>query len=476
MTKSANLSRRDFLKKTAKVGAAGFVVPYIISASALGLENKPGANSRIQLGLIGCNGMGTGNLNNCAKEPDVVVMAACDVWKKRSDAIVAKHKDTCKPHSDFREVLQRKDIDAVIIATPPHWHALVAIMACEAGKDLYLQKPMTMHLGESVAVKNAVKKHNRICQVGTQIHASPNYRRVVELVQSGYLGKIGTIRTFNVMNQGEQGIGHDPNTTVPEGLDWDFWCGPAPLRPYNSILATGSYHHPSFMDYSGGWTPGMAPHIIDLPVWALDLQYPIETTSAGGRFVIKDDGDAYDHHEVLWRYPKMTMTWMSSLTNSYGFDLHGRPEPMRRLGIYFHGVNGTMYANYGEHRIIPEGANFNEFIKPDVAARKQAKDYPNRIMYNCGELKPVSNTIPDSPGHEREWLNSIKSRQLPSCNPEYHCRVDIPIVLSLLSYKLGRTVRFDPKTLQIVGDKEAAKLAIPKYRSPWKFPKQYLNA
>ena len=475
MSESKKVTRRNFLKQTAKIGAAGMAFPYIIPASALGLEGKPGANSRIQIGLIGCNGMGTGNLHNCAQYPDVVITGACDVWKQRRDVIVNKYKDTCKPYADFREMLQQKDIDAVIIATPPHWHTLVAIAACEAGKDLYLQKPMTLHLGESLAVRNAVKKHNRICQVGTQIHSSTNYRRVVELIQAGYLGKIGCVRTFNVMNQDENGVGHDPDTTVPEGLDWDFWCGPAKSRPYNSLLAAGSYNHGSWMDYSGGWTPGMAPHIIDLPIWALELKYPTEVSCSGGRFIIKDDGDAYDSHEVLWRYPNMTMTWSTSLTNSYGFDFHERPEKKRRLGIYFHGVNGTMFAGYNEHRIVPEGPNLDPFIKPEVAARKQAKGYPNRILYNCSELKPVANPLEELEAHERNWLDCIKSRKQPSCNPDYHTYVDVPIVLSLLSYKLGRSIKFDPKTEKIVGDKEAAKLAIPEYRSPWKFPKQYLN-
>jgi hypothetical protein len=284
------------------------------------------------------------------------------------------------------------------------------------------------------------------------------------------------VRTFNVMNQGPQGVGRSQATTPPDGCDWNFWCGPAPLTPYNDILARDAYCHGSWMAYSGGWTPGMAPHIIDLPVWALDLKYPTEISSSGGRFIIEDDGDAYDHHEVLWRYPGLTMTWMSSLTNSYGFDFHGRPERTRRLGVYFHGVNATLYSNYDEHRIIPEGDYLNPFIRPDVAARKQAPDYRGEVYYNVRELNPVDRTLPSSPGQEREWLDGIKSRQPPSCNPDYHCRIDVPIVLSLLSYRLGRSIRFDPEREQIVGDREAQRLAVPEYRAPWKFPKQYLNA
>lgn len=472
MQKPLTVSRRGFIG-----AAAGLAVPGILASGSLGAGGKSGANGKIHVALIGCNNMGRSNLKNAAAHPDVVVVGACDVYRRRAEEVAAVHGDACKVHGDFREVLARDDVDAVIIATPPHWHALMAIMASEAGKDIYLQKPMTLHLGESLAVRNAVRKHGRICQVGTQIHASENYRRVVELIRAGYLGPIGVVRTFNVMNQGVGGIGHDPEVTPPEGFDWDFWCGPAPFRPYNQILAKGSYEHGSWMDYGGGWTPNMAAHIIDLPVWALDLKYPIQVSSAGGRFVLKDDGDAYDQHEVLWRYPNMTMTWMSSLTNSYGFDLHGHPVPKRRLGIYFHGVNGTMYANYGEHRIIPEGDGLKEFLLPGVEEKKKAAtDKGARLMYIGAELKPVSETIPPSPGHEIEWVECIKSRKQPSCSPiTYHLRVDIPVVLSLLSLKLGRSIRFDPETEKIVGDDEAAKLAIPKYRAPWKFPAQYLE-
>jgi predicted dehydrogenase len=449
MNNTDSLTRRHFIEKAGTIGLLGFAARPL-AAAAPEPARKTGPNSRIHLGLIGCGGMGRGNLNECAKHPDVVVTAACDPWKSRRDAVVAQFKDTCKPYADFRQLLQQKDLDAVIIATPPHWHALQAITACAAGKDIYLQKPMTLHLGESLAVRNAVKKHNRISQIGTQIHASENYRRVVEFIQSGKLGQIGVARTFNVMNQGPTGVGRAKDTKTPEGLDWELWCGPAPLRPFNSILATDAYYHSSWMDYSGGWTPGMAPHIIDLPVWALDLGYPLVTSASGGRFVVQDDGDAYDHHEVLWRYPKLTLTWMSSLTNSFDFVMRGDAEPERRLGIYFHGTNGTIYANYGMFRVMAEG-----------------KRLPDKT--------PPPASIPPSPGHEREWLDCIRSRQQPSCSVFYHVRVDVPIVLSLLAYKLGRSIRFDPATERIAGDNEAARLAIPQYRAPWKFPKEYLE-
>ncbi|MGB9601780.1 MAG: Gfo/Idh/MocA family protein [Limisphaerales bacterium] len=456
MTNHEKITRRNFLKSTAAATAVSAlsvgdsIVPFVSKTN--GAENRFGSlNEKIQLGIIGCGHRGRAVLKGCLKYSDVVLVGACDVWKERLQMTVEEYKTTCKGYRDFRELLNKKEIDAVIIATPPHWHALMAIAACEAGKDFYLEKPMTLHLGESLAVYNAVKKSRVITQIGTQIHSTENYRRVVEFIRSGNLGDIGVVRTFNVMNVYPRGIGKSNENKIPDGFDWDMWVGPAPMRPYNRLITMDAFNHSFWLDYSGGWTPGMAPHIIDLPIWALELDFPLITSSAGGRYFLDDDGDVYDHHEVLWQYPKLTLTWMSSLTNSYGFDLHGEATPKRRLGIYFHGSNGTLYANYDLFKIVPEGDRMN------------------------GKTEQPPPTLPGTESHERDWLDGVKSRKQPSCSVLYHIKVDLPITLSLLSLKLQRSIRFDPKTLQVVNDREARKAAIPQYRSPWKFPSGYLN-
>jgi len=436
-----NFTRRGLLQATV-------AAPTVVPAAALGRAGQPAPSDRINLGIIGVNGMGRSNLANCARHPDVVVTAICDVSRERREKAIELHKNTAKGHNDYRELLARGDVDAVIIAPPPHWHALIAIDAVKAGKDIYLQKPMTLYPDETLAVRNAVNRHKRISQIGTQIHASPNYRRVVEWVRSGKLGKISVVRTFNVMNQGPNGIGHAPKEPPPEGLDWERWLGPGPSRPFNALLYADSYNHCSFWDQTRGWTPGMAPHIIDLPIWALELGVPEVTNCMGGRFSIRDDGDAPDTQEVTWHYPGLTMTWMMNCANSFAFDF-GRGKPARRLGIYFHGVNATLYTDYGKHEIVPEGDLFKD-------------------------AAPPPESIPPSPGHEREWLDSVKSRKEPSCSVNYHYKVDMAITLANLSYQLGRSVRFDAKTEKIVGDKQAAKLARPVYRRPWKFPAEYL--
>ena len=446
MSAPVSANRRSFLKAGV---AAGIAAPHVISAAAIGRDGRTAANDRINLGIIGVNGMGRGNLANCARHEDVVVTAVCDVWKARLDPVVEQFKATATGHRDYRELLARKDVDAVIIASPPHWHALMAVEAVEAGKDIYLQKPMTLYPDETLAVRNAVNKHERISQIGTQIHAGENYRRVVEWIQSGKLGPVGVVRTFNVMNQGPDGIGHAPQQDAPADLDWDLWLGPGPATPFNSLLASNSYNHCSFMPYTGGWTPGMAPHIVDLPVWALNLEVPTMTSCSGGRYMVGGDGDAPDVQEVIWQYPNMTMTWMMSTCNSFAFDF-GRGSPARRLGIYFHALRGTLYANYSMHEVVPEGNLLQDAERPEAS-------------------------IAPSPGHEREWLDCIKTREQPSCNVNYHYKVDLALTLANLSYRLGRSVRFDPATEQILDDPQARRLARPEYRDPWKFPEKYLQ-
>jgi predicted dehydrogenase len=461
MSKQRKYSRRQFLRRTAVAGAAGAVAgagaagsllgagPTVVPACVLGGEGKKPPSEKIQLGLIGAGGMGRANLANCAKYDDVEVTAIAEVWQERLEAALKSYPNA-KGFRDYRELLVQKNVDAVIIASPPHWHALHAIDACEAGKHIYLQKPMTLTLGESLAVVAAVKKHNRISQVGTQIHASANYRKVVNYIRSGLLGPISVARSFNVYNFGPEGIGNDPNCDPPPGLDWQMWVGPARMRPFNPLVVRDSFTHSGFMDYGGGWTPCWAPHILDLPIWALELGLPTMVAASGGRFVVQDAGDAYDTHEILLQYPKVTVTWMMSQVNSYGFDAQGQPGTRRRLGTYFQGVNGTLFADYSTHKIIPEGDRLKD-IPPE----------PPKV-------------VPDSPGHEREWLDCIRSGQQPSANVEYHHKVNVPIVLGNLSLRLGRAIRLDPNSGWIVGDEEAARLSVPEYRPPWKFPRQYL--
>ncbi len=450
MAESDRLSRRAFLGRTVGLGTATVAMPYFVRSAALAATGRKGANDRINVAVIGTGSLAKGwHFPQLLEQQDVAIVAVCDVWQERLDEAVTRCEGTAKGHRDWREVMQRDDVDAVVIVTPPHWHALQAIAAAEAGKDFYVEKPMTLYPAETLAVLRAVREHNTITQVGTQIHAGDNYRRVVEYVRSGQLGQISSARTFNIMNQGPEGLGDTPDSDPPAGLDWEMWVGPAVMRRFNPLITHDAYTHSSFMAYSGGWTPGMAPHIIDLPCWALNLDAPRRTTAIGGRYVIQDPGDAYDSQQVLWEYDKFAMHWNTSLVNSYGMDFQGEAGMRRRLGVYLHGVNGTLMADYGTMRIVPEGDRMKDAQTP-----------------------PES--IPASKGHHREWLDCIRSREQATCHVGYHYKLDLALTLANLSMRLKRTIEFDPQALKIVGDPEAARLAKPTYRDPWKLPEKYL--
>ncbi len=460
---SQAVSRRSFLT----TAAAGIAAPYVIPSGVLAAPGRPGPNDRINIALIGANGQGNYDMGEVMQYPDVAVVAVCEVAKDRLEGTLAKINttpkeenkgaprgpDTARGYNDYREVLARKDIDAVIIATSPHWHARMAVDAAEAGKDFYCEKPMTLHLAESLAVKRAVEKHGRVVQVGTQIHASKTYRRIADTIRSGVLGPISSVRTFHVLNQGPDGIGQAPDTDPPPGVDWEMWLGPAPYHKFNPILFKDSAHHPSWM-ISGGWTPGMAPHIIDLPWWALELGFPEVTYSSGGRYIIKDCGDAYDFQEIQWKFPNLTLTWWTSLVNNYAFHkvLQAEPNTGRRRGQFYHGVNGTLIGDYSWYEVVSQGDRMKDFKKEDVPQ-----------------------VIPDSPGHHREWLDCIRTRSQPSCSVAYHYKLDVALNLGMLSMQLGRSLRFDPQTETIIGDPEASKLAVPQYRAPWKFMSEYVS-
>lgn len=446
---SRRTSRRQFLGDATAAAAAGIVLPAFVPSAALARPGRRGANDRIRLGLIGCGSMGAVNLANCAAFDDVEVTALCDVWRQRREALRERLAPGARLFHDYQELLASDAVDAVIVATPPHWHALQAIHAFEAGLDVYLQKPMTLFPDEALAVRNAAREHGRIVQVGTQIHAGEHYRRVVEIVRSGRLGAVTVVRAFNVMNQGPEGVGRVPDGPPPEGLDWERWVGPAPRRAFNEVIVRDAYHHSSFWDFSGGWTPGMAPHLLDLPVWALDLGLPLVTSCAGGRSVLRDVGDVPDVQEATWSYPGLQLCWSMSLVNSFGFDF-GRGTRERRIGVYFHGVNGTLFSDYDCHELVPEG----DFL---------------------AQSPPPVRTLAPSPGHEREWLDCVRSRAQPSCNADYHARVDLAVTLANLSWRLGRSLRFDPVGERILGDREAAAAARPTYREPYRFPERYLS-
>jgi predicted dehydrogenase len=434
----SNVSRRSFLGSV----AGGFALT-ALNRRILASQQP---NNQIVLGLIGVGGMGTNRLRNFLEHPDVRIAAICDVDRAHVDRAVAEvekaggHKP--KTFGDFRQLLNDKEIDAVTVVTPDHWHALASVRAMEAGKDVFVEKPLSYNVGEGRMMVNASLKYKRVTQMGNHIHNDhANYRRVVELVQSGKLGRITRVHLWKTGGGagggGRAGGGRPPRpTTVPPTLDYDFWLGPAPSRPYHPLRSHGSFRR--FWDYSGGTFIDFWAHIFDVATWALDLQAPTAVTSVGGRFFTNDETETPDSVEALLEYPNLLVTFSLRPTALPGF------EHLGHIGCLFQGSEAWLATNYEENEVWVKGKKVEDFPRPTP-------------------------TIPDSPGHVREFIDAVKNRNLETtCNMRYGFRLTKPGLLSNVSYRTGRRLRWNDQTERIIDDKDANRLLSRRFRKDYK--------
>ncbi|MGC9327717.1 MAG: Gfo/Idh/MocA family protein [Candidatus Hinthialibacter sp.] len=428
--KSNRKNRRVFLQSlSAGLGALG--ATYHAAAGV-------GPNDKIQMGFIGVGGMGTGRLREFMRHDDVEVGGICDVDSSHLDRAVAevekRRGKRPQGYHDFRRLLSRDDLDAVMIATPDHWHALTAITACRAGKDVFVEKPLCHNIAEGREMVDAAVENKRITQLGTHIHnTTGNYRRVVELVQSGNLGEITRVHCWKT-SDAQKGIGTPENDFPPPELNYDMWLGPAPKRPYNPNRSHHTFRY--FWDYSGGIFIDFWCHITDVAYWALDLQAPLSVSAVGGRRFREDNTETPDCLEVLYEYPGLSMTWT----------LHPQPpafQHMGGIGCIFYGTKATLVANYGQNEVWVDGKKAEDFPRPEPA-------------------------IPDSPGHIREFLNSIKSREKTTCNIEYAYRLTKGGLLGNVAFRSGERIYWDDEQEQVKSSRKANSLIRRNYRSPWK--------
>ncbi|MBI4557959.1 MAG: Gfo/Idh/MocA family oxidoreductase [Candidatus Hydrogenedentes bacterium] len=446
----SNMSRRDFLQVSSAGAALGAGLAGCVTAARRppikrgARPGKASPNEKIVIGFIGVAGRGGGHVTSFMGYPDVEVGAICDVYDKHLQAAAARVGGKAKTYKDFRQLLDQKDIDAVVVATPPHWHALTTIYACQAGKDVYCEKPMCLTPAEGRAMVKAARLNHRVTQIGTQIHAGENYHRVVEVVRSGIIGKLSAVRCILSLNEAPNGIGNPPDSPPPPGLDWDMWLGPVPKVPFNIARFQGGQHR-YFADLVGSWLHEMGPHIMDLPFWALRLAPPLSATAAGGKFATQDISTIPDTLDVLYEFPDFIMTWSNMCANSHGLAFHREPGITRRLGISFHGINGSVLADYGNYQVVPEG---------------------DRIQGDSQSPGWMSKTR----AHDREFLDCVKTRELPSCDVEHHYPLSVALNLGNIAYKVGRKVRWDAEKECIIGDHEANELVTPNYRKPWVLP------
>jgi len=421
-----NSNRREFIRKTSIAGMGMFMFPDIL--------RKVAASDRIRIAHIGLGGMGNAHMKWFAALPEVEIVALCDVDQLHLDSTM-RTLDTLRPghkaqaYKDFRHILDRKDIDAITCATPDHWHSQIASLAFKAGKDVYGEKPLSHDAQGGQEMLKNLKRYDRIFQLGTQIHAGDNYHRVVELVRSGILGKIHTIRLWKTGPPPD--LGPANYQKAPPNLDWDMWLGPAPLSEYAPERCHFNWRY--FSDYGGGVFGDFWSHIADVAYWSVQPE-GLKSISARGE---KTGGitDVANWMEVDYEYDDLNIFWTSQPPNVPG-------AAGRGIGAYFEGANGTLLCDYNTHEVRIGG----------------------ELML---DLTHVPVTMERSPGHQQNFVNAVKSRIQPESNMEYARKLTLPMHLGLISYQLGRKLVWNDKREKFVGDREANQLLSKEKRKGW---------
>ncbi len=426
---SASLNRRTFLLGT-------LAAPLLPATVARAVQAD-----KVRLGIIGTGGRGQGNWAGVADE---AVLVLCDVDLART-AEAAKRFPSADVVQDFRRVVERKDLDGVVISTPDHWHAIPAVWAMQNDKHVYCEKPLAHTVYECRVMADTARKRKRATQMGTQIHAGTNYRRVVELVQGG---AIGTVRRVEVWCERKPDRGRVASTgmSIPSTLDYDLWVGPAPMRPFDPNVVP--FHWRWWWEFGGGVLGDMGCHYMDLAHWALDLRNPERVSAVGTRFSDADNTvpvelQADFHYTAKKARPAVHLTWYHGDPGPKGEDGRVRNYGTRN-GVLFHGEKGQLVADYGMHRLLPE-ADFAGFSRP-------------------------SPTIPDSVGHHQEWINAIKNGTPTTCNFDYSGALAETVLLGNVAFRLGKEIEWDSKRLKVknVPESEWGPLVRREYRGDWK--------
>jgi len=445
------INRRDFIRR------AGLTTVSVAAAGLVPSRSVLGANDRVRVGVIGTGRQGRDDMEDMARQPDAEIAALCDVYQPNLDTAQRSlqmlagvpNQSSVKPdtYKDFRQILDRKDIDVVIVGTPDHWHALPTVEACKAGKDVYVEKPISTVLEEGRKMVQAARRYNRVVQVGTQQRSGIHFQKAVELVQDGLLGKISFVRTWNYDNEYPQGIGDPADSDPPAGLDWDMWLGPAPKRPFNwnrfgvgDRWSTFRY----FWDYAGGFMTDWGVHLMDIVEWAMKVEGPSAVTASGGKFYLRDNAECPDTLQVTYEYPGFVCTYENRWDNGNSMYDHG-------YGIEFHGTDGTMFLDRGGFQVYPEKRHQ---LGKEVARTPEMK------------MDEVNNSHFD---HVRNFLDCVKSRQRPTSDIEIGHRSTSVCLLGNVAYRSKERLVWDVANERLVqGSAKAKELLGREYRAPWK--------
>lgn len=443
--------RREFLESSsmAFAGTTALVAGFEPFVEAVTVRRRVSPNERINVALVGCGDMGKTNLRDFLRVPEVECPAIADVDEERLgeglQIVQEARGNTPEGYRDFRRIMDRKDIDAIIVATPDHWHALPTIYACQTGKDVYVEKPLATTIEEGRAMVAAARRYGRIVQVGTQQRSAGHFRDAVTFVRNGELGRIRMVRAWTYLDwKGD--IGNPPDGDPPPHVDYDLWLGPAPKRPFNPMR----FHHNFrwFWDYSGGLMTDWGAHMVDVVMWALD-EDPVGAMAIGGKYGFPDDiRETPDTQQSIVEYPSFTVLWEHMIGCGIG-------PWQREHGVEFHGENGILVVDRGGWEIHSETDRFRQ---------------PERVL----RMTPTPRQAGSSDyhfTHVQNFIDCMASRQRPVADVEIGHRSAIACHLANIAVRLRRYFRWDGAGEQIIGDAEGQALVGRTYRPPWVLPK-----
>jgi predicted dehydrogenase len=443
------MTRRQFLNASlATAGVTGAAASAargsgVVSALAGVHGTVLGANERVRVALIGSGGRGRRNLEMFLKRDDVECPLVCDVDDAMIDKAVRFVEESRKKRpeatKDFRRVVDRKDIDVCLVATPDHWHALPTICACRAGKDVYVEKPLATTIAEGGAMVAAARKHNCIVQMGTQWRSGEHFREAIEYIHSGKLGKVRFVRCWAYLPW-VGSVGKPKDAPPPAGVDYDMWLGPAPKRPFNPARFHFSFRW--FWDYAGGLMTDWGVHLINLVHWAMKVNAPTRVSCSGGKYVFDDISETPDTQCAVYDYPGFTMVWEHEAAGGNGPD-------GRQHGAAFYGSEGML---------VLDAHGWDVTVDKDKKRRTEKHQGGGE-----GEAEHVS-----------DFLDGVRSRRRPAEDVEIGHAVSAAAHLGNLALLSGRSVRWDAQTEQVIGDDDLRnnRMLTRPYRPPWRLPSE----
>jgi predicted dehydrogenase len=444
------MKRRIFISESSKfLGGAALVS--VLPSRIYGKTTVVPPSDRVRMGVIGCKGMGSSDMNSMLKLPEVDIVSLCDVddsvLRNRNSDLKKANRKEVPTFKDYRKLLENKDIDAVIIATPDHWHALPMIAACEAGKDVYVEKPVGRTIEECNAMLTAARKYERVVQVGQWQRSHKHWQDAIDFVQSGKLGKIRLVKTWAYQGWMKT-LSPKPDSAVPKGVDYDMWLGPAPKRPFNPNRFHFDFRW--FWDYAGGLMTDWGVHIIDMGLAGMKAQGPKSVMASGGLFHSNENAmETPDTLQAIYEFDGYTMIW----EHANGID--GGPYG-RDHGVAFIGNNGTLVVDRGGWEVIAEK---NRTSWSEVKGMK---------MEAVPLIKAEGSGLDF---HTRNFVDCMKSRAKPNCDIAIAHNTALNASLGNIAYRTNRKIFWDAAKQEILNDKEAQLLTLANYQNGWALPK-----